>query len=328
MKSIKKTLLATILGASVLALTGCNDTSQDAQNKSEQYEGKFVCESEYVAYVTDNNEIQIAYQDGTTAVVKDVNNVTKISGGESELIALDKDGNIIFCSVKDAKRIDNVSDYFEIDTADFELGGTMLAIDKAWNEGLAACDNIKKIIMDCSDEKKYYYAEDNANNIMCDGCNWPDAVKSECTNWNELSDFTSNGQDALGLKDNGDIVTTSTDVKDDIESWTDITDIESGFHFFGLKKDGTVLSSAYEPECLVSDWEDITQLSAAVNTTVGLKSDGTVNVACAIETNQADATQWENIVYVKAAYDYVLGVKENGEIITTPLQEGGFNFDE
>lgn len=316
----KKKLVSTVMIVCALSLTGCGKADY-SMDKAKEYEGKVVCENDYQAYINEKNEVEILDFNGKSEQIRGLSDIVQISGDENILMTLNEKGKIQLYSFDEHKVIDNVADYFAADKYEFELGGTMLAAEKQWNENLTNISRIKQLFCDYDSAKKYFYAKNDSDDIICDGCNWSDEVKNECKKWKDITDFTSNGTDAMSLNDDGTVNITAGIELDNKDEWTDIKDIESGFSFFALKNDGRVISSGYEAECLVSEWTDIVQLSVAVNTTAGLQRDGTVKVACAIDMGQSEAQNWKDIVYVKAAYDYIMGVTKEGKFVSTKKNE-------
>lgn len=86
---------------------------------------------------------------------------------------------------------------------------------------------------------------------------------------------------SMGIKDNGEVICT-----------------ESNLYSFGR----------------ISDWRNIISISCFGNIAIGLKEDGTVNVAT-ISNSSIDVSEWEDIVSVSAGYDYVVGLKADGTVV-------------
>lgn len=281
----KKMLVSTVMIVCALSLTGCGKADY-SMDKAKEYEGKVVCENDYQAYINEKNEVDILDFNGKSEQITGLSDIVQISGDENILMTLNEKGKIQLYSFDEHKVIDNVADYFAADTDEFELGGAMLAAEKQWNENLTNISRIKQLFCDYDSSKKYFYAKNDSDDIICDGCNWSDEVKNECKKWKDITDFTSNGTDAMSLNDDGTVNITA-----------------------GIELDNK------------DEWTDIVQLSVAVNTTAGLQRDGTVKVACAIDMGQSEAQNWKDIVYVKAAYDYIMGVTKEGKFVSTKKNE-------
>ena len=281
----KKKLVSTVMIVCALSLTGCGKADY-SMDKAKEYEGKVVCENDYQAYINEKNEVEILDFNGKSEQITGLSDIVQISGDENILMTLNEKGKIQLYSFDEHKVIDNVADYFAVDKYEFELGGTMLAEEKQWNENLTNISRIKQLFCDYDSAKKYFYAKNDSDDIICDGCNWSDEVKNECKKWKDITDFTSNGTDAMSLNDDGTVNITA-----------------------GIELDNK------------DEWTDIVQLSVAVNTTAGLQRDGTVKVACAIDMGQSEAQNWKDIVYVKAAYDYIMGVTKEGKFVSTKKNE-------
>ena len=281
----KKKLVSTVMIVCALSLTGCGKADY-SMDKAKEYEGKVVCKNDYQAYINEKNEVEILDFNGKSEQITGLSDIVQISGDENILMTLNEKGKIQLYSFDEHKVIDNVADYFAVDKYEFELGGTMLAEEKQWNENLTNISRIKQLFCDYDSAKKYFYAKNDSDDIICDGCNWSDEVKNECKKWKDITDFTSNGTDAMSLNDDGTVNITA-----------------------GIELDNK------------DEWTDIVQLSVAVNTTAGLQRDGTVKVACAIDMGQSEAQNWKDIVYVKAAYDYIMGVTKEGKFVSTKKNE-------
>ena len=281
----KKKLVSTVMIVCALSLTGCGKADY-SMDKAKEYEGKVVCENDYQAYINEKNEVEILDFNGKSEQITGLSDIVQISGDENILMTLNEKGKIQLYSFDEHKVIDNVADYFAADKYEFELGGTMLAAEKQWNENLTNISRIKQLFCDYDSVKKYFYAKNDSDDIICDGCNWSDEVKNECKKWKDITDFTSNGTDAMSLNDDGTVNITA-----------------------GIELDNK------------DEWTDIVQLSVAVNTTAGLQRDGTVKVACAIDMGHSEAQNWKDIVYVKAAYDYIMRAIRKVKIISTKKHE-------
>ena len=76
-------------------------------------------------------------------------------------------------------------------------------------------------------------------------------------------------------------------------------------------------------------WKDIIAVSAGINHTVGLKSDGTVIAVGDNEDGQCSISDWKDITEISARYDYTVGLKKDGTVVatnigTTYINENGF----
>jgi serine/threonine protein kinase len=94
-------------------------------------------------------------------------------------------------------------------------------------------------------------------------------------------------------------------------------------HTVGIRTDGTVLAvgSKYSGGCDVEDWQDIVAVSAGEYFTVGLRADGTV-VAKGYNTwNQCNVSDWTDIVAISAGDSYTVGLCADSTVVAV-----GFNY--
>ena len=111
-----------------------------------------------------------------------------------------------------------------------------------------------------------------------------------------------------------------------LSNWNDIVQIssQSPQHIVGLRSDGSVVSSRnilngeynqdnFEEysELDVSNWSDIIQVDTGSHFTVGLKSNGEVEVT---GNEYNDVKDWTDIVYIEAAKDVIFGIDSSRNI--------------
>lgn len=129
--------------------------------------------------------------------------------------------------------------------------------------------------------------------------------------WTDIVSIDTDGDELAGLKADGTVVCTSTDL--DVSEWTDIAAIEFADYktLYGLKKDGTVVCT--NPDVDVSEWTDI----VAMDKTVAVKRDGTV-FATSYEYGNNQMTEWTDIVAVSVAESYhtTVGLKKDGTCVS------------
>lgn len=102
----------------------------------------------------------------------------------------------------------------------------------------------------------------------------------------------------IGLKDNGEVYSTGNNQNGQckISKWTDIVEVTAGRYFtVGLKADGTVVSTDSELQAIMSDWKNIIGIYAGDSHVVGLKSDGTVVAAGDNYYGQCDVQDWSEV---------------------------------
>lgn len=88
-------------------------------------------------------------------------------------------------------------------------------------------------------------------------------------------------------------------------------------HTVGLKSDGTVIAVGdnYEKQLDVSDWSNIIAVAAGSSHTVGLKSDGTVVAVGNRERGQLDVSVLTDIVAITAGFGHTVGLRADGTVI-------------
>ena len=116
--------------------------------------------------------------------------------------------------------------------------------------------------------------------------------------------------------------------------WTNIVDIAAGQGFtIGLKEDGRVVGvgqidivafSVKKPRTrpvnineIVADWHDIVAVYAGGGWVIGLKKDGTVNVAGNMYLKEIDLSEWHDIVDVSGNYSFIMGLRSDGTVVAT-----------
>ena len=88
-------------------------------------------------------------------------------------------------------------------------------------------------------------------------------------------------------------------------------------HTVGLKSDGTVVAVGANiiNQCDVEGWTDIVAVSAGSSHTVGLKADGTVVAVGYDNDGRCDVEDWTDIVSISAGWDYTVGLKADGTVV-------------
>ena len=296
--------------------------NSEVDNKVESYKGRFVCDDNYIASITEEGKINILFNNGKNREVKAIEDAVKIVSGLDEVFVVDKEGNLIIYSVNDDKILEDLPGASEIDTSDIENGGGMLASDAEWKKNLSECSDIEDLIADDS-SLGYYIAVRKDKSLIGASKHYEDFQKKvdECSTWENITKYVCNGADIMGLREDGTVICTNEDISSELAAeWTDIIDIEASGSFLGLKADGTVLSLVGELEYKTLEWTDVKQISTSLFCAAGLKEDGTVVVA-GRDFGQSEAEKWTDMIYVQAADTYVMGIRENGEIITTTVQK-------
>ena len=97
-------------------------------------------------------------------------------------------------------------------------------------------------------------------------------------------------------------------------------------HTVALKSDGTVVAKGqfkYMQCNNVGKWSDIVAVAAGALHTVGLKSDGTVVATGANRSSQLNVGDWKDIVAVAAGTEHTVGLKSDGTVVATGANKDG-----
>ncbi len=114
----------------------------------------------------------------------------------------------------------------------------------------------------------------------------------------------------------------------ELEEWTDIVSICSlGNTTVGLRSDGTVVAKGAEKDIIeaVKGWSDVIAL-AKRGQLLGLRSDGTVLATGENENGECEVGDWEHIVKVIADDRVSIGIKADGSVVTTRRDGNGSSF--
>ena len=138
-----------------------------------------------------------------------------------------------------------------------------------------------------------------------------------------FSSYYNQGQNALAVGDYRTAVQMFMEAKgyqdsaDLIRSYNLQTISASYNTTVGVKTDGTVVAVGNndDRQCNVDYWTDIVAASAGVCHTVGLRSDGTVVAAGGNVAGQCDVEGWTDIVAVSAGDWYTVGLKYDGTVV-------------
>lgn len=140
---------------------------------------------------------------------------------------------------------------------------------------------------------------------------------SSITNLNNSIQVSAYSDFAGGLKSDGTVVTTDTDL--DLSDFKDITNIAVGqSHIAGVKKDGTVVCTGSENACKVSEWQNIKAVYAGNDITIGLKEDGSFVSSGGVSI----PTDVKGVTGVSIANNAVYYVNKNGTVSSISLNGG------
>jgi len=110
--------------------------------------------------------------------------------------------------------------------------------------------------------------------------------------------------------------------------WQGVVSIASGWHTVGLLADGTIIyyleygTNWWDPDLDVETWSDIIMVSANINITIGLRSNGTVVAAGYGYDGQCDTEEWSGITTISSGQYHTLGVRSDGTVVAV-----GANYD-
>lgn len=96
------------------------------------------------------------------------------------------------------------------------------------------------------------------------------------------------------------------------------TTISAGIQYsLGVTSDGKVCTTGYndDGQSEISEWSDIVSISGFGVLSIGLKNDGTVVNAGKADGRAIDTSGWENIIAVSAGERYVIGLKNDGTVV-------------
>lgn len=148
--------------------------------------------------------------------------------------------------------------------------------------------------------------------------------------WTDICQVAVGAWHTVGLKKDGTVVATGRNSfgQCDVEDWKNVKQIvAAGDITAALMEDGTVVATNYVGDAgnweSVLGWRDMESiaLSASDGVIIGLKKDGTVEMAGPADDPRMEACDWENIAKVYGSTNNVAGIKKNG----IP-EAAGYNF--
>lgn len=218
--------------------------------------------------------------------VKDWNDITQISAGESHIVALKKDGTVLATGNRDEKQ------------CSVKSWSNITAIDAGGNCTVGVKKN---------------------GTVVATGAN--DFEQCEVGDWSNIISVAAGGNHTVGLRDDGTVVAAGNnlDGQCDVKNWKNIEAVAAGdFHTVGLKSDGTVVAIGDNKngECNVKDWKDIKAVAACYGCTFGLKENGTV-VAAGNTSAGSKVNDWSDVTAIDASgVGTVVAQKKDGTFST------------
>lgn len=121
------------------------------------------------------------------------------------------------------------------------------------------------------------------------------------------------------LKSDGTVITfgSNTAGRCDLSHWTDIIAVSAGVNFsMGLKSDGTVMTTL-SWFSKYKDWNNIIAIAAGYQHMVALRADGTVVAEGDNYDGQCNVSDWKGIVAIAAGQNHTVGLRADGRVIAT-----------
>lgn len=202
--------------------------------------------------------------------------------------------------------------------------------------------------MHWTDIKRLSYAQSRLDALDKDGITHStkiidssyDYIADQLNSFTDLSIISTDYDNYVLLSKDGKLYTYSSKYGeildlylDDISTWKDIVDIETGqLRIAALSADGRVYVADYNkkiPNAVdnlydeLADWEDIVDISSStVGPIAGLKSDGTVVISTSdikgIKTTYSyDVSDWSDIIAISKSDVTLLGLKRDGTVVAT-----------
>lgn len=110
----------------------------------------------------------------------------------------------------------------------------------------------------------------------------------------------------------------------DVEGWTDIIAVGiSGNTSIGLKSDGTVITTDPEITEATKDWKDVVSLFTGYSGIFGLKPDGTLYSLHVTEEQKQAIDGWTDIQTVAVGYNHIVGLKTDGTVLAVGQNDDG-----
>jgi len=289
--------------------------------------------------IKDNNDFKMWFNSNNNPNINNTPN--QLSYNKSKLIAtgydttlvIKNDGTVLFTGLNDNGQgnISQWNDIIAIDasaytTVGVKANGSIVATGK--NANIINDANVMDTIVDIS----MSYSNDVAVAVKKDGTcikigDVGEVLNINISNWENIIKIDQGSNHVVGLKLDGTVVSTGTDINNynilKTDFWYNIVDIACGvFHTVGLKSDGTVSIAGGETNYNNAlSWLGIVAVAAGYHHTVGLKSDGTV-VACGLNTaGQCNVSTWTDIVAISAGAYHTVGLKSDGTMVVA----GGYN---
>lgn len=126
---------------------------------------------------------------------------------------------------------------------------------------------------------------------------------------------------SLLLTEDGKVRTagSNSDGQCNVDTWEDIISVDGyGVCTIGLKKDGTVEVAGNlttTQKARISSWKNIVDVAAGERYVVALQNDGRVVADGHNGDYQCDVGNWKNIIDIDAGWRFTVGLTDNGELL-------------
>lgn len=182
-----------------------------------------------------------------------------------------------------------------------------------------------KDIVGCED---HVLAINSYGNVLCiDGPgDWTFRPLHEnvVRNWVGIKQVAAGFANVMGLTRDGKILYHSEDKRIDehfYDSYSDIVQVDCYSHFYGmdsamaLHSNGKVSSDTFDG---VDKWRNIVQISVGDEIAIGLKCDGTIEMAIQRSNleNLYEAKNWKDLVSVECKFWGIVGITKSGQILS------------
>ena len=130
---------------------------------------------------------------------------------------------------------------------------------------------------------------------------------------------------SIGIKSNGKVETAgdASDGQCNVENWDDIVSIDGyGIYTIGLKQDGTVNVAGNlkkEQKTSISTWTHIVDVAAGERYVVALKNNGEVVAEGHNGDGQCKVEDWKNVIDIDTGWSFTVGLTEKGDLLFAGL---------
>jgi len=310
----KNKMLLWICCLVVVLLAGCQETKTGQKASSF---GKLVVGEEYAAYVDENGNLHILYDDAKATEGVDLEKSYKGLGEDGAyLVTIDENGTVWSAYPYTAEEVEQqLEELLEDAAAEGGNVGTGHGNPDVM-QSFQSLSGVKQIMADYP----YHYMA-----LLEDGT----LLNENGTVFDSGSGIVQFAQDENGavlcIKQDGSLAVEIYDPlrKKTFANWEGVfKTVCAGDAFVVLKEDGTVIAEDTELNHFINsqeNWENIVDVAAAGGTVVGLKNDGTVVAVCKAGTDkgQCEVEEWNDIVAIGTNGTITIGINKDGSLVKT-----------